>query len=132
MKIQSIFIFLLVSLIFFGCKPDKLEIEIYTSDIDSASEGEIIEVPMKATFRLMGEDKENQLPKAKEIALKYMPSDSEIQISKGSFGQVMTVVSSIPLGRESALELFLQQNSRIGYGYCSRWSSYFKTNKNFI
>ncbi len=114
MKIQSIFIFLLISLIFFGCKPDKLEIEIYTSDIDSASEGEIIEVPMKATFRLMGEDKENQLPKAKEIALKYMPSDSEIEISKGSFGQVMTVVSSIPLGRESGLELFLQQNPRIG------------------
>ena len=114
MKIQSIFIFLLVSLIFFGCKPDKLEIEIYTSDIDSASEGEIIEVPMKATFRLMGEDKENQLPKAKEIALKYMPSDSEIEISKGSFGQVMTVVSSIPLGNESSLELFLQQNPRIG------------------
>ena len=57
MKIHSLFVFLFITLMFFGCKPDKLEIEIYTSDIDSASEGEIIEVPMKATFRLMGEDK---------------------------------------------------------------------------
>ena len=42
-----------------------------------------------------------------------MPSDSEIEISKGSFGQVMTVVSSIPLGSDLAVKKFLQQNPRI-------------------
>ena len=61
----------------------------------------------------MGEDKENQLPEAKKIALKYMPSDSEIEISKGTFGQVMTIVSSIPLGSSTELSKFLQQNPRI-------------------
>ena len=96
-----------------GCKPDNLEIEIYTSDIESASDGEVVEVPLKATFRLMGEDKENQLPLAKEVALKYMPNDSEIEISKGNFGQVMTIVSSIPSGSDSVVKKFLQQNPRI-------------------
>ena len=96
-----------------GCKPDKLEIEIYTSDIESASDGEVVEVPLKATFNLLGEDKENQLSLAKSIALKYMPSDSEIEISEGNFGKVMTVVSSIPLGSNSALNQFLQQNPRV-------------------
>ena len=92
------FIIVSISIVIGGCKPDKLEIEVYTSDIESASEGEVVEVPLKSTFSLMGEDKENQLPEAKKIALKYMPSDSEIEISKGTFGQVMTIVSSIPLG----------------------------------
>ena len=101
------------ALIIISCKPDKLEVEVYTSDIESASEGEVVEVPLKASFSLMGEDKENQLPKAKKLALKYMPSDSEIEISKGTFGQVMTIVSSIPLGSKSALSKFLQKNPRI-------------------
>ena len=30
---------------------------------------------------MMGEDKDNQLPDAKMLALKYMPGDSEIEIS---------------------------------------------------
>ena len=107
------FIIVSISIVIGGCKPDKLEIEVYTSDIESASEGEVVEVPLKSTFSLMGEDKENQLPDAKKIALKYMPSDSEIEISKGDYGQVMTVVSSIPLGSDSALKKFLQQNPRI-------------------
>ena len=114
MKITFYFcITFFISMMIVGCKPDNLEIEIYTSDIESASDGEVVEVPLKATFRLMGEDKENQLPKAKKLALEYMPSDSEIEISKGTFGQVMTIVSSIPLGSKSALSKFLQKNPRI-------------------
>ena len=102
-----------ISIVIGACKPDKLEIELYTSDIESASEGEVVEVPLKSTFSLMGEDKENQLPEAKKIAMKYMPSDSEIEISKGTFGQVMTIVSSIPIGSSTELSKFLQQNPRI-------------------
>ena len=107
------FIIFIITMMIVGCKPDNLEIEIYTSDIESASDGEVVEVPLKATFRLMGEDKENQLPLAKEVALKYMPNDSEIEISKGNFGQVMTIVSSIPSGSDSVVKKFLQQNPRI-------------------
>ena len=114
MKTKLYFLIIVsISIVIGGCKPDKLEIEVYTSDIESASEGEVVEVPLKSTFSLMGEDKENQLPEAKKIALKYMPSDSEIEISKGTFGQVMTIVSSIPLGSSTALSKFFQQNPRI-------------------
>ena len=96
-----------------SCKPSDVEIEIYTSDIESASDGEVVEVPLKVRFSLMGEDKDNELPDAKKLALKYMPGDSEIEISKGTFGQVMTIVSSIPLGSSSALSKFLKKNPRI-------------------
>ena len=101
------------ALIIISCKPSRLEVEVYTSDIESASDGEVVEVPLKASFSLMGEDKENQLPEANKIALKYMSSDSEIEISKGTFGQVMTIVSTIPIGSSSALKKFLQKNPRI-------------------
>ena len=67
-----------------SCKPSDVEIEIYTSDIESASDGEVVEVPLKVSFSLMGEDKDNELPDAKKLALKYMPGDSEIEISKGN------------------------------------------------
>ena len=42
-----------------ACKPDKLEIEVYTSDIQSVNEGEVIEVPLKVEFSIIGEDKNN-------------------------------------------------------------------------
>ena len=113
MKVISIIFSFIIIIVMSGCKPDKLEIEIYTSDIESASDGEIVEVPLRASFGLLGEDEENQLSLAKSIALKYMPSDSEIEISEGNFGKVMTVVSSIPLGSNSALNQFLQQNPRV-------------------
>jgi len=113
MRIASIIISLLICIVLIGCKPDNLEIEIYTSDIESAFEGEVVEVPLKATFSLMGEDKENQLPVAKDIALKYMPSDSEVEISKGTYGKVMTIVTSIPLGSKATLNKFTQQNPRV-------------------
>ena len=113
MKVISIIFSFIIIIVMSGCKPDKLEIEIYTSDIESASDGEIVEVPLRASFGLLGEDEENQLSLAKNVALKYMPSDSEIEISEGDFGKVMTVVSSIPLGSNSALNQFLQQNPRV-------------------
>jgi hypothetical protein len=110
--LYSPLIFLFVLLIV-SCKPSEVEIEIYTSDIESASDGEVVEVPLKVSFSMMGEDKDNQLPDAKMLALKYMTGDSEIEISKGTFGQVMTIVSSIPLGSSSSLNKFLKKNPRI-------------------
>lgn len=50
-----------------GCKPDKLEIEVYTSDIKKA-ESEVVEVPLTATFSIMGEDDDGVLPKASVVA----------------------------------------------------------------
>jgi len=96
-----------------ACKPNSIEIEVYTSDIKSVANGEVLEVPLKASFRVMGEDKENQLPKAKNIALKYLSSDSEIQISKGTFGKVMSVVTTVPIGNKTGIQEYLKKNSRL-------------------
>ena len=95
-----------------ACKPDKLEIEVYTSDIQSVNEGEVIEVPLKVEFRVMGEDKNNELPKATGVSKKYLPEDSEFEITKGTFGKVMTIVTSIPMGTKKSLPNYLKENPR--------------------
>ena len=107
------FVIFFISIMIIGCKPDNMEIEIYTSDIESASEGEVTEVPLKATFNMMGEDEDNQLPKAKKVALKYLPTDSTVEVVKGEYGQTMSIVSSIPIGTSSALKKYLKKNKRI-------------------
>ena len=37
-----------------ACNPDKLKIEVYTSDFTSAAEEKVVEVPLKASFSIMG------------------------------------------------------------------------------
>ena len=62
---------------------------------------------------MMGEDEDNQLPKAKKVALKYLPTDSTVEVVKGDYGQTMSIVSSIPIGTSSALKKYLKKNKRI-------------------
>lgn len=114
-KVQLSLLSMLTLLVVSACKPDLVELEVYSSDLQSAAVGDVVEVPIKATFRLLGEDKKNQLPQAKTNALKYMANNSEIEISKGRYGNVMTVVSTIPLGNKSALDEYFKKNRRLGY-----------------
>ena len=102
-KYNFLIILILSLFILPACKPEKLQIEVYTSDIQSVNEGEVLEVPLKVEFSIIGEDKNNELPKATDLAKKYLPEDSEFEITKGTFGNVMTIVTSIPMGTKKSL-----------------------------
>ena len=90
-----------------GCKPNKMEIEIYTADIQKASTAAVVEVPLTATFSIMGEDKDGDLPKASEVAKRYLDEKAEFKMSKGDFGDVMVVKCTIPMGTADALKTYL-------------------------
>ena len=111
-KFNFLIILILSLFILPACKPEKLQIEVYTSDIQSVNEGEILEVPLKVEFSIIGEDKNNELPKATGVAKKYLPEDSEFEITKGTFGNVMTIVTSIPMGTKKSLPNYLKENPR--------------------
>lgn len=96
-----------------GCKPDKMVIEVYTSDIQKASSEGVVEVPLTATFKIMGEDKEGVLPKAQAVAKKYLNDKAEIKISKGEWGDVMVIKCTIPMGTAGALKNYLASQSRL-------------------
>jgi hypothetical protein len=95
-----------------GCKPDKLEMEIYTSDIQKATSTGVVEVPLTATFSIMGDDDDNDLPKAAEVAKRYLDEKAEFKQSKGTMGDVMVVKCSIPMGTADALKAYLTTKHR--------------------
>lgn len=104
----------LLAFLLMGCKPDSLDIELYTSDIEAAATSdEVIEVPVTASFSMMGDDDEGMLPKASETAEKYLSPESELVQSKGNFGEKLVVETEIPLGSEDAVNRFLEENRRV-------------------
>ena len=110
MKIQDIIISLFVSIILLGCKPDNLEIEVYTSDVESAQEGDVITVPVKASFSLMGDDESGDLERTRNAAMKYLSGESEFTIASGDMGKSVRIVTEIPMGKEQPLRKHLIKN----------------------
>ena len=80
-----------------ACNPSMMEINLYTSDFDSVKNGEIIEVPVKVSFQMMGEDKKNLLEKAKNTAAKHLHPKSKFTISKGKYSNYFIVDTFIPM-----------------------------------
>ena len=111
MKFNNVLLMsILIITVLSSCKPKKLEIEIYTSDISSASSGEIVSVQAKSEFTLMGEDKKGILPKSIEVVKKYLSKDSEIHETKGGMGKVLSINTTIPFGKENELNENLKTN----------------------
>jgi len=95
-----------------GCKPDQVEVELYTSDIQKAATEGIVEVPLTASFSIMGEDEDGDLPKAKAVAKRYLDQKAEFKISRGDWGDVMVVKCNVPMGTAQALRRYLSGNPR--------------------
>ena len=95
-----------------ACNPDKMEIEVYTSDIQKASSEGVVKLPLTATFSMMGEDTEGILPKAKAVAQRYLNDKAEFKFSKGEWGDVMVVKCTIPMGTPPALKAYLAKYRR--------------------
>ena len=106
---RIIFIILII-LISIGCKPDNLEIEVYTSDVESAQEGDVITVPVKASFNLLGDDESGDLERTRTAAMKYLSGESEFTIASGDMGKTVRVVTEIPMGKERSLRKHLLEN----------------------
>jgi hypothetical protein len=86
----------MISFLMVSCTPDKMEISLYTSDVDAVINGETINVPVKMSFSMIGEDKENNLEKAKNVAKNYLPPDSKFSISKESYKKFFIVETTLP------------------------------------
>jgi hypothetical protein len=93
------------------CAPNKIEMIVYTSDIELASEGEIIEIPLIAKFSMMGETED--LEEISQLAKKYLHPDSTLEKIKGDWGDVIVVSTKIPMGTSVTLKEYAQQNRRL-------------------
>jgi hypothetical protein len=96
-----------------SCTPSSTDISLYTTDVEVALEGEVIEVPIKASFSLFGDDEDGDLDKATIIAKKYISPDSVFSQSEGDWGDKLVIETTIPLGTQQSLENYLASNNRV-------------------
>ena len=96
-KIINLFLFSNLLLLLNACNPNSSQITIYTTDIDEVKKGEIVDIPMKLSFQMIGEDEDNSLEKSKNIAIKFLHPDSKFYITKGQYTKDFVVETSIPM-----------------------------------
>ena len=119
------FIGLIVSVAFLSaCTPSSTDISLYTSDVEVALEGEVVEVPINAAFSLFGDDEDGDLDKATMIAKKYVASDSVFSQSAGDWGDKLVIETTIPLGTEQSLKDYLASNNRVAILLVERVEEY--------
>lgn len=99
---------LVVLVILTACKPDKIELELYTSDIQTAAGGTVVEVPCLITFGSIGDDEDGSIAKATEAAKKYFPEQSEFTMTKGENSKTLTIKCVVPIGTQAAIDEFLK------------------------
>ena len=95
-----------------SCSPSSVDVSIYTTDIDIAQEGEVLEVPVTASFSLYGGD-DGELESASLIAEKYLAPDSIFSQSSGDWGETLVIETTIPMGTRDSLQSFLASNNRV-------------------
>ena len=110
----KVYIGLFLGIIFLSaCSPDIVDISLYTTDVEVALEGEIVEVPVKASFTTYSDDEDGDLEKATIIAEKYLSPDSIFSQSSGDWGETLVIETTIPLGTLDNLNSYLESNTRI-------------------
>ena len=95
-----------------SCSPSNVAVSIYTTDIDSAQEGEVLEVPVTASFSLYSDD-DGELESASQIAEKYLAPDSIFSQSSGDWGETLVIETTIPMGTLDSLQNYLASNNRV-------------------
>ena len=95
-----------------SCSPSNVALSIYTTDIDVAQEGEVLEVPVMASFSLYSDD-DGELESASQIAEKYLAPDSIFSQSSGDWGETLVIETTIPMGTLDSLQNYLASNNRV-------------------
>ena len=95
-----------------SCSPSVLDVTLYTTDIEAANEGEVFEVPVRASFTMYSDD-DGELESASAIAEKYLASDSVFSQSSGDWGETLVIETTIPIGTLDNLQNYLANNNRV-------------------
>ena len=103
--------FLLITFLSY-CAPSVLDVSLYTTDIEAANEGEVFEVPVRASFTMYSDD-DGELESATAIAEKYLAPDSVFSQSSGDWGETLVIETTIPIGTLDNLQNYLASNNRV-------------------
>lgn len=117
MKLTHLFtqLFLGATLLLQGCAPDEIEITVYSSDVETASKGEIVEAPAIVRFSMVGDDERGVLQQASELARRWLPADAEIEVTKSQFGNKLIVETKVPMVPAAKAQQLIQSQRPLIY-----------------
>ena len=111
-KLANVLGSFLLILFLSSCSPSVLDVTLYTTDIEAANEGEVFEVPVRASFTMYSDD-DGELESASAIAEKYLAPDSVFSQSSGDWGETLVIETTIPIGTLNHLQNYLANNNRV-------------------
>ena len=110
---KKIISLLLLAMFISSCAPSDVDLVVYTTDVDAVLDGDIVEVPIKASFTLYSDDEDGDLDRATAIAEKYLSKDSIFSQSSGDWGETLVIETTIPMGTLENLKNYLASNNRV-------------------
>jgi hypothetical protein len=110
---KKIISLLLLAMFISSCAPSDVDLVVYTTDVDAVLDGDIVEVPIKASFTLYSDDEDGDLDRATAIAEKYLSKDSIFSQSSGDWGETLVIETTIPMGTLESLQNYLASNNRV-------------------
>ena len=111
-KLANVLGSFLLILFLSSCSPSVLDVTLYSTDIEAANEGEVFEVPVRASFTMYSDD-DGELESASAIAEKYLAPDSVFSQSSGDWGETLVIETTIPIGTLDHLQNYLANNNRV-------------------
>ena len=111
-KLANVLGYFLFIIFLSSCSPSVLDVTLYTTDIEAANEGEVFEVPVRASFTMYSDD-DGELETASAIAEKYLAPDSVFSQSSGDWGETLVIETTIPIGTLDNLQNYLANNNRV-------------------
>ena len=112
-NLKKIISLLLLAMFISSCAPSDVDLVVYTTDVDAVLDGDIVEVPIKASFTLYSDDEDGDLDRATAIAEKYLSKDSIFSQSSGDWGETLVIETTIPMGTLDSLQNYLASNNRV-------------------
>ena len=113
LNLTKLFSLLFSLILVTSCSPSLVDLSIYTTDIDAALEGEVIEIPVKASFTLYSDDEDGDLVRATNVSEKYLSQESIFSQSSGDWGETLVIETIIPMGTRENLQNYLSTNNRV-------------------
>ena len=103
--------YLLPLMLLVGCTPDYVKVDLYTSDLQDAFLGKVIEVPAEMEFSgHLGDDADTDVQQVIQLSKKFLGKSAEYTRSKGQFGEEVIVVKlQIPIGTKAQLTAYLKK-----------------------
>ena len=90
LKLSKLFGSFLIIAFLTACSPSVLDVTLYTTDIEAANEGQVYEVPVRASFTMYSDD-DGELDSATMIAEKYLAPESVFSQSSTDYSETLVI-----------------------------------------